>query len=67
MTACRICKKVDCDDDCEELALIYRQQQREKLADLADDGEEPRCRCGWTTMRLCGCLTGDNCGNPFDN
>jgi hypothetical protein len=35
---CRICKRVDCDDDCEELALIYRDAQREKLRDI--DPEE---------------------------
>lgn len=31
---CRICNRADCDDDCEELALIYREQQREKLRDI---------------------------------
>lgn len=34
---CRICKRADCDDDCEELAAIYREQQREKLRDLDMD------------------------------
>lgn len=37
MTECRICGKRDCDDDCEELRAIYREQQREKLRDLDMD------------------------------
>lgn len=37
MDKCRFCGKSDCDDDCEELASIYRQQQREKLRDLDFD------------------------------
>ena len=41
MTTCRICHKADCDDDCEELAAIYRQQQREKLRDI--DVDEVTC------------------------
>lgn len=55
---CRICKRDDCDDDCEELALIYRQQQREKLRDIDPDeivcdlcgrtyGEAPHDECHW--------------------
>ena len=44
---CRICKRVDCDDDCEELQAIYREQQREKLRDIAID--EITCDvCGMT-------------------
>lgn len=39
---CRICGKADCDDDCEELAAIYREQQREKLRDLMLDEEDDR-------------------------
>ena len=47
MSICRICKKEDCDDDCEELALIYRQEQREKLRDINPD--EIKCDvCGFT-------------------
>lgn len=44
---CRICKKVDCDDDCEELAAIYRKQQKEKLQDidLSDMDECMACGC----------------------
>lgn len=40
---CRICGRADCDDDCEELALIYREHQREKLRDidLDDLDDEP--------------------------
>lgn len=37
---CRICKKADCDDDCEELAAIYRENQREQLLDLELDGDD---------------------------
>lgn len=45
MVMCRICKKVNCDDDCEELAAIYRDQQREKLRDI--DIEAIECEvCG---------------------
>lgn len=44
---CRICKREECDDDCEELALIYRQQQREKMRDI--DPDEITCdECGLT-------------------
>ncbi len=44
---CRICRKPDCDDDCEERALIYRDQQREKLRDI--DVDEICCdNCGLT-------------------
>jgi hypothetical protein len=44
---CRICRKPDCDDDCEELALIYREHQREKLRDI--DVDEIHCdNCGLT-------------------
>lgn len=47
MMKCRICKKPDCDDDCEEIASIYREQQREKLRDI--DPEEIECDvCGRT-------------------
>ena len=46
-TACRICKKANCDDDCEELAAIYRDQQREKLR--AIDVDEIDCDvCGYS-------------------
>lgn len=45
--ACRICKCIDCDNDCEELAAIYREQQREKLRDI--DIDEITCDvCGMT-------------------
>ena len=45
--ACRICKRVNCDDDCEELSIIYREQQREKLRDI--DVDEIECDvCGRT-------------------
>lgn len=37
MTECRICGQLDCDDDCEELHAIYREQQREKLRDIDVD------------------------------
>lgn len=44
-TTCRICKRANCDDDCEELAAIYRAQQREKLRDI--DVDEIHCDvCG---------------------
>ncbi len=47
MTECRICGKCDCDDDCEELRAIYREQQREKLRDI--DIDEITCDvCGMT-------------------
>lgn len=40
--ACRICHRLDCDDDCEELAAIYREQQREKLRDIElDEDDQP--------------------------
>lgn len=44
---CRICKRVDCDNDCEELAMIYREQQREKLRDLDMDEleQEDKTQC----------------------
>ena len=46
-TPCRICKRDDCDDECEELALIYREQQREKLRDI--DPAQIDCDvCGYT-------------------
>jgi hypothetical protein len=37
---CRYCGKTPCPDDCEELAMIYREQQKEKLRDLDFDEEE---------------------------
>lgn len=44
-TTCRICNKANCDDDCEEMAAIYRDQQREKLRDV--DVDEIDCDvCG---------------------
>lgn len=47
MSTCRICKSENCDNDCEELALIYRKQQREKLRDI--DPDEIMCAtCGFT-------------------
>lgn len=47
MTACKVCKRISCDDDCEELQEIYRQQQREKLRDI--DPDEIDCEvCGQT-------------------
>lgn len=51
-TACPICKNVDCDDDCEELHLIYREAQRKKLRDieldLCDHCGRDDCICGDT-------------------
>ena len=45
MSACRVCGRVGCDDDCEELRAIYREQQREKLRDI--DVDETACDvCG---------------------
>ena len=53
---CHICKRPNCDDDCAELALIYREQQREKLADI--DVDEIDCDvCGYTY----GERSHDNC------
>ena len=47
MTDCRICGQLGCDDDCEELRAIYREQQREKLRDI--DIDEIECDvCGLT-------------------
>ena len=47
MDECRICGKPNCDDDCEELAAIYREQHREKLRDI--DPDEIECDvCGLT-------------------
>ena len=47
MTECRICGKRDCDDDCEELRVIYREHQREQLRDI--DIDEITCDvCGRT-------------------
>jgi hypothetical protein len=40
VSACRICRKVDCYDDCEELAAIYREAQREKLRDVGIEDED---------------------------
>jgi len=40
---CGVCKRHDCDDDCEELQAIYRESQREKLRDL--DMEELEYEC----------------------
>lgn len=34
MSKCRICKKDDCDDDCEERLLIYRAHRAEQLRDI---------------------------------
>ena len=47
MTECRICGKRDCDDDCEELRAIYREQQREKLRDIDMDEleQEDKTQC----------------------
>ena len=46
-TKCRICGVINCDNDCAELALIYREQQREKLSDI--DVNEIECdECGYT-------------------
>ena len=47
MAECRICGKRDCDDDCAELRVIYREHQREKLRDI--DIDEITCDvCGRT-------------------
>lgn len=46
MMNCRICGKQDCDDDCEELALIFREQQREKFKDVAVAPDECCVQCG---------------------
>ncbi len=47
MNKCSICGKQDCDDDCAELAVIYREQQREKLRDI-DAGEIVCDQCSMT-------------------
>lgn len=46
MAQCRICKQESCNDDCEELSLIYREQLREKLADVELEDEEICACCG---------------------
>lgn len=37
---CKICGVTDCDDDCEERRLIYRERQREMLMDCDFTEEE---------------------------
>lgn len=55
---CRICGKTDCDDDCEELDAIYREQQREKLLDIDVD----EITCDWCG-RTYGETSHDACGS----
>ena len=48
MAMCRICKQVDCDDDCEELALIATERKREMLKDIDISDMDNECACcGW--------------------
>lgn len=62
LSACRICHKIDCDDDCEELAAIFREQQREKLSDI--DPDEIECDvCG----RTYGECSHDQCHGYFND
>ena len=43
---CRICHKLDCDDDCEELAAIAREWHKEQMKDI-DLSEMDDCMsCG---------------------
>lgn len=37
---CQYCGEVDCDKDCGELAMIYRERQRESLRDIDLDDVE---------------------------
>lgn len=47
MTGCKVCGDDPCDNDCEELQLIYRDRQREILSDI--DPDEIECDvCGLT-------------------
>ena len=69
MTECRICGKRDCDDDCEELRVIYREHQREKLRDI--DIDEITCDvCGLTygqeSHDLCRELACNEDGGCYD-
>jgi hypothetical protein len=36
MSACRICGVAECDNDCEELARLYSEAQREELRNNSD-------------------------------
>ena len=57
---CRGCKRANCDDDCEELQAIYREQQREKLRDI--DPDDVTCDvCG----RTYGEMSHDLCHTDF--
>lgn len=62
MNTCRICGTDPCENDCMELATIYREQQREKLADI--DPDEIECDvCGHTY----GECSHDQCHGYFND
>lgn len=44
-TDCSICKRADCDDDCGERALIYREHHRLQMLDIDIDTDHTCMQC----------------------